>query len=181
MRIRLAVGDDAAAAASLYAPYVTDGAVSFETEAPDAATMGERIAAGGAFHPWLVACDDDGRLLGFASATPFRARAAYRFTVETSIYLDAAATGRGIGRRLYGRLIELATAQGYVQAIGAVSLPNPASVAFHEALGFTRAGLYRDVGWKLGAWHSVELWQRALAPATHHPGPIRPIKEAWAS
>ena len=158
MRIRLAVADDAAAVAALYAPYVTASAVSFEGEAPDAEEMAKRIAGGGALYPWLIAEDEDGTLLGYAYACAFRARIAYRFSVETSVYVAEGGHGRGTGAALYGALLPLIEAQGFTQAIAAISLPNPASVRLHERLGFERAGTYRQVGWKLGGWHDVGLW-----------------------
>src|SRR5687767_9805423 len=139
VKLRLATADDAAAIASIYAPYVTASAVSFETEPPDAAEIRSRIEAGGALHPWLVACDEADRVLGYACATAFRARPAYRFTVETSVYLDPAAQRRGIGRSLYTALIPLLEAQGFTQAIAAITLPNAPSVRLHEALGFGQA------------------------------------------
>jgi phosphinothricin acetyltransferase len=176
--IRLAAAEDAAALAALYAPYVTQSAVSFETEPPEEAGFRARIEAGGDLYPWLVA-QDEGALLGYASASAFRPRPAYRFTVETSVYLAADAVGRGVGGRLYSALLETLEAQGFTQAIGAISLPNPASVALHERLGFVRAGIYRDVGWKLGKWHSVGLWQRALAPLPERPNAPKPVAQVW--
>ncbi len=179
MRLRLATAHDAAAIAAIYAPYVTDSAVSFETEPPGETETRARIAAGGELHPWLIACDDDGGVLGYAYATAFRARRAYRFTVETSVYLDQAAQGRGIGRRLYAALLGLLEAQRFTPAIAAITLPNPASVRLHEALGFAQAGVYRDVGHKLGEWRSVGLWQRALAPMAADPKEPRPFATIW--
>ena len=179
MRLRLATADDAAAIASIYARYVTESAVSFETEPPDEAEVRSRIEAGGALHPWLVACDEGDGLLGYAYATAFRARRAYRFTVETTVYLAQGAQGRGIGRALYAALIPLLEAQGFTQAIAAITLPNDASVRLHEALGFARAGLYREVGFKLGEWRSVGLWQRALAPLAETPEEPRPFAGLW--
>jgi phosphinothricin acetyltransferase len=179
--IRLATADDAAAIANIYAPYVTDSPVSFELEAPSEAEMRGRIAAGGALYPWLVACGASGAVEGYASASAFRTRPAYRFTVETSVYLAPDATGRGVGRMLYRRLLGTIEAQGFAQAVGAVTLPNPASVALHEALGFSHAGTYRDVGYKFGKWHSVGLWQRALTRLSGSPEPVKPFAEVWSS
>lgn len=175
---RVAQPADAAAIAAVYAPYVTDGFVSFETEPPDEGEMRRRIEAGGALHPWLVV-EVDGRVTGYASASPFRPRAAYRYAVETSVYLDPAHIGRGLGRPLYARLLALLERQGFAHAIGAISLPNEGSVRLHEALGFTRAGVYRQVGWKCGRWVDVGLWQRALAPATVPPTEPRPFAQVW--
>jgi phosphinothricin acetyltransferase len=167
--IRLAGPDDAAAIAAIYAPYVTDRSVSFETEPPDAAEIRDRIQGCGPLYPWFVALGDDGAIAGYAYANAFRARRAYRFAVETTVYLGQGQQGRGLGSALYGRLLPLLEAQGFTQAIAAITLPNEASVRLHERLGFVQAGIYRDVGYKLGGWRSVGLWQRALAPLTETP------------
>ena len=180
MRIRLAAADDAAALAAIYRPYVLDTPVSFETDPPDAAAMRAWIEAGGDRYPRLVACGDDGTPLGYASASAFRGRPAYRFTVETSVYLAPEVVGRGVGRRLYTALLKTLTAQGFAQAIGAITLSNPASVALHERLGFVRAGTYRGVGWKFGAWHSVGLWQRPLAALDDAPAEPKPFRNVWS-
>lgn len=177
MRIRLAAADDAAAIAALYAPYVTDSAVSFEGKPPRAEEMAERIAKGGPLYPWLVA--EDGDLLGYAYATAFRTRHAYRFAVETSVYVRHGAERRGIGGALYGALLPLLEAQGFTQAIAAVTLPNDPSIRLHERVGFVRAGLYADVGYKLGEWRSVGLWQRALAPIPADPEEPLPFAGLW--
>lgn len=173
MRPRAATPGDAAALAEIYAPYVTQGAVSFETDPPDEAAFLARMESGGALYPWLVA-EEAGRILGYAYASRFRDRPAYRFVVETSVYLRAGEGGRGLGRRLYEPLLATLEAQGFTQAIAAITLPNEASVRLHERLGFERAGIYRQVGWKLGAWHDVGLWQRALARAGTPPEEPRP-------
>ncbi|HLL32027.1 MAG TPA: GNAT family N-acetyltransferase, partial [Allosphingosinicella sp.] len=132
--------------------------------------------AGGALYPWLAGEAEDGTLLGYAYAARFRDRPAYRFTVETSVYLRAGAAGRGLGRRLYEPLLAALEAQGFTQAIAAITLPNEASVRLHERLGFVSAGIYRQVGWKLGAWHDVGLWQRALAAPGTPPAEPRPAR-----
>lgn len=173
MKLRDATPDDAAAIADIYAPFVTASAVSFETEPPDEAAMRARIDAGGELYPWLVA-EEDGSVLGYAYAARFRDRPAYRFVVETSVYLRADAVGRGLGRQLYQPLLARLESQGFTQAIAAITLPNEASVRLHERLGFERAGTYRRVGWKFGAWHDVGLWQRALAVAGTPPAEPRP-------
>ncbi len=179
MKIRRATADDAAALASIYAPYVAGSAVSFETAAPDEAEMRARIAAAGDGHPWLAACDSDGAVAGYAYAAAFRTRPAYRFTVETSVYLARDAHGRGVGTTLYRALLPVLERQGYTQAIAAITLPNPVSVALHERLGFARAGVYERVGFKLGEWLSVGLWQRPLAPLAAAPQEPRPVSAVW--
>lgn len=172
MIVRRARSGDAAAIARLYAPFVAETAISLEDEAPGVDEIAARMAGGGALHPWLVA-EADGALLGYASASRFRPRLGYRFTVETSVYVDPARQRRGAGGALYGTLIELLIRQGFTQAIAAITLPNPASVALHEAFSFERCGVYSGVGWKLGRWWDVGLFQRPLAPA--HDPPREPV------
>jgi L-amino acid N-acyltransferase YncA len=164
VRLRVATPDDAAAIAEIYAPFVSASAVSFETEPPGVEAMRARIEAGGGLYPWLVGEAEDG-ILGYAYAARFRERPAYRFAVETSVYLRRDAGGKGLGGRLYRPLLAMLVDQGFTQAIAAITLPNQASISLHERLGFERAGTYRQVGWKLDAWHDVGLWQRALASA----------------
>lgn len=175
--IRLAAADDAAAIAAIYRPFVEDGWVSFEERAPGAAEMARRMRGDlPGFHPWLVA-EEDGGLLGYAASSPFRARPAYRWAVETGIYLARTAKGRGVGRALLTSLIDLLERQGYVAAIGAIALPNEASVALHEKLGFTHKGTYGGVGFKFGRWLDVGLWQKELAPRGAIPREPRPFTE----
>jgi phosphinothricin acetyltransferase len=176
--IRLATPADAAGMAEVYRPYVEDSRISFEEQAPDAAEMARRVTGDRpGFHPWLVA-EEDGRILGFASSSPFRTRPAYRWSVETGIYLAADAHGRGLGKRLLSMLTDLLERQGYVAAIGAIALPNEPSVRLHEALGFVAAGTYRGTGFKMGEWIDVGLWQKDLAPrvaAPVEPLPFEPL------
>ncbi|HEX2763849.1 MAG TPA: GNAT family N-acetyltransferase [Allosphingosinicella sp.] len=177
MKLRPAAPRDAEAIAAIYAAFVTGSAVSFETEAPGPEEMAARLASGGALYPWLVAEEEGGALVGYAYAAPFRARTAYRFTVETTVYLRPGAGGRGLGRALYAPLLELLAAQGFTQAIAAIALPNDPSVRLHERLGFAAAGIYRKVGWKLGEWWDVGLWQRKLANPSRPPEEPRPWAE----
>jgi phosphinothricin acetyltransferase len=173
--IRLALPGDAGAIAELYRPYVEQSRISFEEHAPDAEAMARRISGDlPGFHPWLVA-EEGGALLSFASSAPFRARRAYRWSVEIGVYLAAAAQGRGIGRSLLGTLTDLLARQGYVAAIGAIALPNDPSVRLHEALGFVHAGTYRGTGFKLGEWVDVGLWQKDLAERTASPAEPLPF------
>jgi phosphinothricin acetyltransferase len=177
LRLRAATADDAAAIAAIYAPYVEGSIVSFETEAPDAAAMRGRIEAGGDLYPWLAAVDEGGTLAGYAYASPFRPRPAYRYTVETTVYVRHGLHRRGVGTLLYRPLLAILEAQGFTQAFGAITLPNDASVALHERLGFARAGTYTKVGWKQDGWWDVGLWQRALAPPTVPPADPQPWRE----
>lgn len=179
MRIRAARPDDAAAIAAIYAPYVIGSVVSFETEAPDAAEIARRMAGDADKYPWVVACEEDGTVLGYAYATAFRTRPAYRFSVETTVYVADGAERRGIGSALYGILLPVLEVQGYAQAIAAITLPNHASVMLHERFGFRQIGTYEKVGFKFREWRSVGLWQRALCPLSTRPEEPKPVSAVW--
>jgi phosphinothricin acetyltransferase len=174
MLIRLATADDASAVRAIYAPVIESSAISFELVVPAEDEMATRIAGRQPAHPWLVAEDERG-VTGYAYAGRFAARAAYDWSVETSAYIAASARGQGVGRALYAALLAILTAQGYRQAMAGIALPNPASVRLHEGAGFTPVGVYRAAGWKLGAWHDVGWWQRALAPAEGAPSSPAPL------
>ena len=171
--IRIAGAADSDAIAAVYRPYVEDSRISFEDRAPDGDDMAGRIAGDGRdLYPWLVA-QESGRVLGYAASSPFRTRSAYRWCVETGIYLLPDECGRGIGRALLTHLLDLLDRQGFVSAIGAIALPNDPSVKLHEALGFAHSGTYRQVGFKFGEWIDVGLWQKDLAARL--PVPAEPI------
>ena len=164
--IRLARPADAEAISAIYRPYVEGSRISFEEEWPDAGEIVRRMA--NRVHPWLVIEEED-RVLGYASTSPMRGRRAYRWSVETGIYVDAAEQGRGLGRQLLAAHLDLLERQGFVTAIAGIALPNDASVALHEKLGFKLSGIERGVGFKLGQWVDVGRWQRDLAPRTETP------------
>ena len=173
MKIRTTTPDDAAAVAAIYDPVVLHTAISFETEAPGEAEMRSRIEKTLASLPWLVAEDAAGAVCGFAYASKHRERAAYQWSVDTTVYVREDMRGRGVGRALYGRLLPLLAELGYCQAFAGVALPNAGSVGLHEAVGFQPIGVYRKVGFKQGAWRDVGWWQRELnapgEPATPQP------------
>jgi phosphinothricin acetyltransferase len=129
-------------------------------EPPDAAEMARRIAEYAASHAWLVA-ERGGRVAGYAYGSPHRSRAAYASSCDVAVYVDPACARQGIGRALYAELLPLLAAR-YHAAFAGIALPNKASVALHEAMGFTPVGIYREVGWKMGAWRDVGWWQRLL-------------------
>ncbi len=157
--IRSATPGDAVAIASIYNHYIEESVVTFEVDQVSAAEMRSRIETGCATHPWLVAVDADS-VLGYAYATQWKSRAAYRNTVETSVYVAREHHGNGVGERLYRELIERVAKQGFHAALGGIALPNPASVALHEKLGFRKVGELEQVGWKHDRWVNVGYWQR---------------------
>lgn len=181
--IRAARPEDAAAIAAIYAPHVLTGTATFEIEAPDARQMRSRMAASDGLYPWLVATtgdaseDDAGGVLAYAYATRFRERPAYRYAVETTIYVSAATQGQGIGRLLYQALVDTLRVQGFTQAIAGIALPNDYSIRLHESVGFRRAGVYREVGFKHDRWIDVGIWQRELHEPSVPPVEPKPFSE----
>jgi L-amino acid N-acyltransferase YncA len=161
---------DGGACATIYAPYVAGAATSFEEEAPDADDFAERIERVSATHPWLVA-ERGGRVVGFAYAAPHRARPAYRWTAETSVYVAGGHQGNGVGRDLYEALLGLLRAQGMHVALAGITQPNPGSEALHRALGYEPVGTYRRIGYKAGAWRDVSWWQLVLSDGAAGDGP----------
>jgi phosphinothricin acetyltransferase len=164
---------DAAACLAIYAPYVRAGATSFEEEPPSVAAFAARIAETLERHPWLVA-ERGGRVAGYAYACPHRYRPAYRWAVETSVYVAEGERGRGHGRALYAELAERLRRQRFQVACAGITLPNEASVALHEGAGFVPVGVYRRIGWKDGAWRDVGWWQLELARPGDGP-PAEPL------
>ena len=162
MELRDATAADAAAIAAIYNHYVETTAISFEEDPVTDATMQERIAGvqqDGL--PWLVAVRD-GKVAGYAYATKWRVRAAYRFSVESSVYLDKDCAGKGVGSAIYAALISRLRDAGRHLCIGGIALPNDASVALHEKMRFTKVGQFTEVGLKFGRWLDVGYWELRL-------------------
>ena len=191
--LRLATPDDVLGIADIYAPVVEHTAISFEAVPPTEHELARRLRDTMPQYPWLVAIDTDGaehaphdppgaaHVLGYAYGHRFAERAAYGWSVETSIYVRENAHGQRIGTTLYETLLTLLASQGYQQAFAGIALPNPASVALHEAMGFEHVGTYQDVGFKFDRWHDVGWWQRPLTERTgrsdgaHAPRPPVPV------
>jgi phosphinothricin acetyltransferase len=159
--LRSAHPDDATAIAAIYNHYVLHTTITFEEHEVSAAAMRARIEEITRTLPWLVTEDGQG-VAGYAYAYPWKPRSAYRFTVESGIYLRPDAVGRGLGARLYAELLRLLRGGGIHAAIGGIALPNPASIALHEKLGFRPAGRLREVGFKFKQWIDVGYWEIVL-------------------
>ena len=160
--IRPASPSDAAAVAAIYNHYVATTTISFEEEDLTVAEMAQRIADVGAKLPWLV-FEQDGAVLGYAYATPWRVRSAYRLSVESTVYVAPGHGGKGIGSALYRSLIGALREGGLQVVIGGIAQPNPASVALHESLGFEKVAHFRRVGRKFEQWIDVGYWELQLA------------------
>jgi L-amino acid N-acyltransferase YncA len=178
MTIRIAAPADAEQIQAIYAPIVAQTIISFELDVPTVGEMRARIATTLERFPWLVD-EEDGKVCGYVYASKHRERAAYQWSVDVTAYVREDCRGRGIGSRLYLRLFEELAKLGYYQAFAGIALPNGPSIALHESVGFVALGVYRKVGYKLGAWHDVGWWQRTLQPSTKPSDPL-PFDEGRA-
>jgi phosphinothricin acetyltransferase len=176
--IRLAdPAHDADAVAAIYRPAVEASIATFEEVAPDGAEIARRMAAVLPRTPWLVA-EHEGSIAGYAYASIHRERAGYRWSVDISVYVAEGQRGRSIGRALYDQLLPMLRRQGFVNVYAGIALPNPPSVALHEAIGMRRIGVYERVGFKFGAWHDVAWYGMRLSdPGGQPPEPV-PVTSA---
>jgi len=165
--IRSATPDDAESLVEIYRPFVVSTAVSFELEPPSVSEFSERIAKVLGQWAWIVA-EREGHAIGYAYATPHRSRGAYQWSVETSVYVQEASRGQGIGSMLYKALMPMLSDKGYCNAYAGITLPNDASVALHRRLGFEAVGVFRSVGRKFGTWHDVSWWHLRLRAEPLH-------------
>lgn len=160
-RIRIAAAEDAPVIAAIYAPYVLETAISFEETPPLAGEMSQRITSALQSYPFLV-FESEGEVVGYAYGGPHGGRPAYRWSANVSVYTASDAHRRGIGRALYTTLLDLLDRQGFHSIFAGIAHPNDKSVGLHEAMGFTRIGVYDEVGFKFGRWHDVGYWRRGL-------------------
>jgi phosphinothricin acetyltransferase len=179
-RIRLATPEDALAVREIYAPAILETPASFETEVPSVEELRRRIAEVSATYPWVV-YEDEGEMLGYAYASRHSARAAYEWSVDTSVYVRNGLHRRGVGRALYTSLLNLLRLQGYYNAYGGITLPNEASVGLHKAIGYELVGVYENVGYKFGAWHPVAYYGLQLQPLPASPKLPRKPSELGAT
>lgn len=173
IEIRDARPEDAAAIQAIYAPVVTGTAISFEEVPPTIEEMRQRIITTLQTYPYLVA-ERDGRLVGYAYASQHRARAAYRWAVDVTVYIADGERRSGVGRSLYAELLPILAKQGFNAAYAGIALPNAGSVGLHERLGFQHIGTFPHVGFKLGRWHDVGYWRLELGASINSPAaPLR--------
>ena len=170
VRIRLASPSDAASIHDIYGPIVRDTFISFEETVPDQDEIAERIRTTLGKYPWLV-CEIESQVAGYAYASAFRRRQAYQWTAETTVYVHPGYQRRGISRGLYASLIAILRAQGFCSAVGVIALPNDASICAHQALGFTKVGVFKRAGYKSGAWRDTGWWQLQLSQMPDSPRP----------
>jgi L-amino acid N-acyltransferase YncA len=159
--IRSATGQDAAAICAIYNHYIANSIITFEETPVSTDEMAGRIAEVTATLPWLV-FEAEAEVQGYAYASPWKSRCAYRFAVETTVYLAESATGRGVGSQLYQALLADLRGRSLHSIIGGVALPNPASVALHEKFGFEKVAHFKQVGWKFDRWIDVGYWELML-------------------
>ncbi len=160
-RIRLATPSDAAGILAIYAPYIENTSITFETDVPSVDAFAERIETYLQNWPWLV-CEADGKIIGYAYASRYRERVAYQWSVECSVYVQEESVRAGVARALYESLFEILKTQGFRNVYAVINLPNDRSVAFHEKCGFRYFATYEQVGYKLGKWKNVGWWRFIL-------------------
>jgi phosphinothricin acetyltransferase len=173
--IRRAKVEDARALLDIYAPYVTDTPVTFETEVPSLTEFSGRIRSVSGDYPYLV-CERDGTPIGYAYAHRYKERAAYQWDAELSVYLSGESHGKGLGKSFYTALIEILRLQNIKNVYGCVLCPNESSERLHESFGFMRVGVFRSTGYKCGAWRDVVWFEKQIAPYELEPEPFRSIQ-----
>lgn len=163
--IRLIRPQDAQRVLDIYAPYITKHNTSFEYEVPALEEFQQRIATIIAQYPWLV-CEHNETIIGYAYAGQHRARTAYQWSVESTIYIAEDFCGKGAGRFLYQKLFELLKQQGYMNVFAGMTVPNMRSERLHKSMGFTEVGTFKKIGYKNGAWHDTKWFQLRLGECT---------------
>ena len=180
LRIRSAVESDVASLLAIYAPLVRDTTITFETQVPEHEAFAARVLEYSRRFPWLVGEDEQG-VSGYVYASPHRSRAAYRWSVGSSVFVSPRAQRTGVARRMMGVLLDALRRQGACRVYAGVTLPNDPSVALHRSLGFRSVGRYENVGFKHGGWHDVGWWQFDLAGTDEEPRPLGAPEDAVAS
>ncbi len=176
IEIRLAERKDVAGIIDIYKPYILETAVTFDEEVPSEEEMWARVQAIQKEHPYLV-CIIDGQVAGYAYYSAYRSRASYRWAKEISVYIHPRFRKNKVGSALYSALFEIARAQGIFTLLAIITIPNEASIGFHEKLGFVKCAEFKNIGFKLGEWRTVGWWQCNLFDDQKKPGEIVPLTE----
>lgn len=169
--IRPATLADVPAILDIYKPYILQTAITFEYDVPSLEEFEERFQMITADFPWLVWEEDD-KVLGYAYAEKPFVRAAYQWAADLAIYLAPQAQGKGIGRTLYNAVEEIITKQGYCLCYGVVTSENKKSCAFHEAMGYRKAAVFENCGFKFGQWYGTIWYEKRLQPGLPNAAPI---------
>lgn len=176
MLIRLAKTEDAKDMLEIYGPIVLETATSFEVDIPSSNEFEQRILTYGQKAPWLVA-EIGGKVVGYAYATDHRSRKAYQWNQEVTVYVHHDFRKQGIARKLYLLLLDMLQFMGFCKAIAVITLPNDASIGFHRSLGFRHIGEMKNIGFKLGKWHSTSWWDIDLHEGNQPPRQIQPLAD----
>lgn len=176
LKISLASKEHCPQILGIYEHYVRHTAISFEYDVPTLEEMEARMENIQRKYPYLVA-ETGGNVAGYAYATDFRYRAAYQWSPESAIYVHKDFHGRGIGRQLYNRLFEILKLQGFHNVFAGVALPNDASISLHLRCGFEEIGVYKNIGYKFGKWHTTQWFQLELIAPETNPAPPKPVSE----
>ena len=175
-KIRFATEKDAEAILKIYAPYIEKTAITFEYEVPSLSEFSKRIAEIQKKYPWIV-YEEEGEILGYAYGGPEYTRAAYQWTVETSVYLSEKARGKGIGTDLYEKILDILKKQNFCVCYVLINDDNEASIKLHEKFGFVKNGFRENCGFKHGKWHSIVIMEKQLNEFSVPPKPVIPIGE----
>lgn len=176
IKIRLANESDSSSILQIYAPFITDTAISFECKLPTVIEFTERMAKVQKMYPWLI-CEINGNIVGYAYASRFREREAYEWSVDFSVYINSKYQRKNIGRALYSALFEILKLQGFYNAFAGVTIPNIKSESLHEAFGFKAIGVYKNVGYKFGRWHDVKWFELEIQKHIQEPEKPKAIHE----
>ena len=175
-KIRFATEKDAEEILEIYAPYIKKTAITFEYDVPSLLEFSGRIAEIQKKYPWIV-YEENGKILGYAYGGPEYTRAAYQWTVETSVYLSEEARGKGIGTALYEKILDILKKQNFCICYAKINDDNKASIMMHEKYGFKQIGIKKNCGYKFEKWHSVVFFEKQLNEFSVPPKPIIPITE----
>ena len=176
MILQLIKEEDVAEVLEIYTSYILNTAITYEYEVPVLESFSERVSHYTEQYPWIVA-KEQGKIAGYAYASPYREREAYQWCCELSVYLRPEFQGMDLGRTLYSALMDLLTLQGYYTAYGVITVPNEASIGLHRQLGFSMEGVQKNCGFKLGKWHDTAIMSKMLQDYTEPSGPPKSIHE----